>query len=337
MPNCNEIFLHFRTRREMHEILFIKTSSLGDVVHHMPAVTDARRHWPDARLVWVVEQAFAPLARLHPEVDHVIEVATRRWRSQLFRASTWKEVRDSFARIGAGKYDAIVDTQGIIRSALIARAAHGPRHGYDAQSIREPLASRFYDIRHQVARDQHPIARNRKLTALALGYEIEGDIDYGLDRRALLSESTKPYAMLLHATANQRKEWPEANWIALGRELAARSHDIVLPWGTQAERERSERIAAAVPRAVVLERKPLDVVAGLIAGAEFVIGVDTGLLHLAAALGVPRVGMLSAVKPMPAAPLGPGPMKTAGSKGAPPSVEEVVAAFEVMWQQAKSG
>ncbi len=319
----------------MREILFIKTSSLGDVVHHMPAVSDARRHWPDARLVWVVEQAFAPLARLHPEVDHVIEVATRRWRSQLFRAATWKEIRDSFAKIGAGKYDAIVDTQGIIRSAMIARAAHGPRHGYDAQSIREPLASRFYDVRHQVERDQHPIVRNRKLTALALGYDVKGDIDYGLDRRALRTETAKPYAMLLHATANRRKEWPEANWIALGRELAARGHDIVLPWGTQAERERSERIAAVVPRAVVPERKPLDVVAGLIAGAEFVIGVDTGLLHLAAALGVPRVGMLSAVKPMPAAPLGAGPMTTAGSKGAPPSVAEVVAAFEAMWRQAK--
>lgn len=321
----------------MREILFIKTSSLGDVVHHMPAVSDARRHWPDARLVWVVEQAFAPLARLHPEVDRVIEVATRRWRSQLFQAATWKEVRDSFAKIRAGKYDAIVDTQGIIRSAVIARAAHGPRHGYDARSIREPLASRFYDIRHQVARDQHPIVRNRKLTALALGYEVTGDIDYGLDRRALRTEAAKPYAMLLHATANRRKEWPEANWIALGRELAARGHDIVLPWGTQAERERSERIAAAVPRAVVPERKPLDVVAGLIAGAEFVIGVDTGLLHLAAALGVPRVGMLSAVKPMPAAPLGARPMTTAGSKGSPPSVAEVVAAFEAMWRQAKGG
>lgn len=321
----------------MRAILFVKTSSLGDVVHHMPAVTDARRHWPDARLVWVVEQAFAPLARLHPEVDHIIEVATRRWRSQLFRAATWKEVRDSFARIGTGNYDAIVDTQGIIRSALIARRAHGPHHGYDAQSIREPIASRFYDIRHQVARDQHPIMRNRKLTALALGYEVEGDIDYGLDRRALRSDATKAYAMLLHATANPRKEWPEANWIALGRELAARGHDIVIPWGTQAERARSERIAAAVPRAVVLDRKPLDVVAHLIAGAEFVIGVDTGLLHLAAALGVPRVGMLSAVKPMPAAPLGAGPMTTAGSKGAPPSVAEVVAAFEAMWRQAKSG
>jgi heptosyltransferase-1 len=317
----------------MNEILFIKTSSLGDVVHQMPAITDARKHWPDARMVWVVEQAFAPLARLHPEIDHVIEVATRRWRSQLLGLATWKEIRESFRKIRTGKYDIVLDTQGIVRSAVIAYAAHGPSHGYDAQSIREPFASRFYDVRHNVARDQHPIARNRQLTALALGYSVEGDIDYGLDRDALLTEAPGPYAILLHATADRRKEWPEDNWIALGRELAERGHNIVLPWGTQNERERSERIAAAVPRASVPERKPLDVVAGLIAGAEFVIGVDTGLLHLAAALGVPRVGMLGAVKPMPAAPLGNGPMTTAGSKGAPPAVEEVVAAFEQMWRQ----
>ena len=321
----------------MSKILFVKTSSLGDVVHQMPAVTDARRHWPNARLVWVVEQAFAPLARLHPQIDHVIEVATRRWRSQLLRPATWKEVRDSFEKIRADEYDAIVDTQGIVRSAVIAWSAHGPRHGYDAQSIREPFASRFYDFCHSVGRDQHPIARNRKLTALALGYDVEGDIDYGLARSALRTEAGKPYAMLLHATADRRKEWPEANWIALGRGLAMRGHNIVLPWGTQAEHERSGRIAAAVPRAIVPERRPLDAVARLIAGAEFVIGVDTGLLHLAAALGVPRVGMLGAVKPMPAAPLGKGPMTTAGSKGAPPSVGEVVAAFEAMRQQIESG
>ena len=320
----------------MSRILFVKTSSLGDVVHQMPAISDARRHYPDARLVWVVEEAFAPLARLHPDVDRVIEVATRRWRSQLHRWATWREVRNSLTNIRDCEYDVVVDAQGIVRSAIIARAARGPSHGYDAHSIREPLASRFYDVCHAVARDQHPIARNRTLAALSLGYNADGDIDYGLDRSSLRTDTVKPYAMLLHATADRRKEWPEENWIALGRELATRGHDVVLAWGTTVERERSERIAAAVPRATVPERRPLDVVAKQIASAEFVIGVDTGLLHLAAALGTPRVGLLGAIKPMPAAPLGKGPMTTAGSKGEPPSVEAVIAAFAAMWHQAKT-
>jgi heptosyltransferase-1 len=321
----------------MNRILFVKTSSLGDVVHQMPAISDARRHRPDARLVWVVEEAFAPLARLHPDVDQVIEVATRRWRSQLHRCATWRELRNSLKNIRACEYDVVVDSQGIVRSAIIARAARGPSHGYDARSIREPFASRLYDVCHTVARDQHPIVRNRTLAALSLGYNADGDIDYGLDRSSLRTETVKPYAMLLHATADRRKEWPEENWIALGRELATRGHDVVLAWGTAVERERSERIAAAVPRASVSDRRPLDVVAKQIAGAEFVIGVDTGLLHLAAALGVPRVGMLGAIKPMPAVPLGKGPMTTSGSTGEPPSVEAVVAAFTAMWDQAKAG
>lgn len=319
--------------KSVKNILFVKTSSLGDVVHQMPALTDARRVYPDAKIAWVVEEAFAPLVRLHPGVDEVIEVATRRWRSQLKRPATWKEAGESRRNIRTQNYDLIVDTQGTIRSAIISRIARGVRHGYDANSIREPLASRFYNVRHSVARDQHPIARTRALTAAALDYEPDRDIDYGLSRSDLRTETENPYGILLHATADRRKEWPEENWIALGRDLTSRGHNIALPWGTQAEKERSERIAAAIPRAFVPERKPLDVTARLIASAEFVIGVDTGLLHLAAALGVPRVGMLGAVKPMPAAPLGKGPMTTAGAKGAPPSVDEVIAAFEVMWEQ----
>lgn len=320
----------------MTSILVVKTSSLGDVVHQMPAVTDARRDYPDAWIAWVVEEAFAPLVRLHPGVDEVIEVATRRWRSQLMQLSTWREAAESLRNLRARNYDLIVDTQGTIRSAVIARLARGLRHGYDAQSIREPLASRFYDVRHCIARDQHPIARTRQLTAAALGYEIEGEIDYGLNRDRLRTESGKPYGILLHATADARKEWPEQNWIALGQALAAQGHAVALPWGTQVERERSERIAAAVPDAFVPDRKPLDVTARLIASADFVIGVDTGLLHLAAALGVARVGMLGAIKPMPAAPLGKGAMVTAGSKGAPPSVVDVLAAFATMRSQAPS-
>jgi len=320
----------------MTTILVVKTSSLGDVVHQMPAMTDARRNHPDAWIAWVVEEAFAPLVRLHPGVDEVIEVATRRWRSQLTRRAAWQEARESLRHLRARSYDLIVDTQGTIRSAVIARLARGLRHGYNAQSIREPLASRFYDVRHCISRDQHPIARTRQLTAAALGYQAEGEIDYGWNRDQLRAGTGKPYGILLHATADARKEWPEQNWIALGQALAAQGHAVALPWGTQVERERSERIATAVPDAFVPDRKPLDVTARLIASASFVIGVDTGLLHMAAALGVPRVGMLGAIKPMPAAPLGKGPMETAGSKGAPPSVAEVLAAFDAMRSQASS-
>jgi heptosyltransferase-1 len=138
------------------------------------------------------------------------------------------------------------------------------------------------------------------------------------------------YAVLLHASAEPRKLWPQPNWIALGKALAGAGFDLVLPWGTEAERARSERIAAALPRARVPERAPLDRVAGLIAGAALVVGVDTGLLHLAAALGVPLVAIFAGSKPDLTAPVGAGPLTVLGNHGAPPTAEEVVAAAEAL-------
>jgi len=306
----------------MKDILFIKTSSLGDVIHHMPAVTDARRAGPDWHLSWVVEEAFAPLARLHPGIDEVIPVASRRWRKTLHSPATWSEMRRHCAALRARRYDRIVDTQGLVRTGLIARIARGERHGYDRASIREPLASLFYDVRHTVSRDLHAIERNRRLTALTLGYELEGAPDYGLSR-ARFTAPGDPYVIFLHATAQARKEWPVANWIALGRSLNERGLQIVLPWGTETEHRRSEDIARALPNARVPERAPLDQVARLIGNARGVIGVDTGLLHLAAALAVPLVAIFAGSQPKLTGPVGAGPMQVLGADGAPPSVDDV--------------
>jgi heptosyltransferase-1 len=306
----------------MSDILFIKTSSLGDVIHHMPALTEARKRRPDARFAWLVEEAFAPLVRLHPAVAEVIPVAWRRWRSSLLSPATLAEIAGNLRAIRAGRYDEIVDSQGLLRSAVIARLAHGRRHGYDVHSIREPLAAAFYDIRHRVGRALHAVERNRILTGRALGYAPQGAPDFGLDR-ALMASPGERYAVLLHATARPDKQWPEANWIALGHALGGKGLELVLPWGTAAERARSERIAAALPRARVGERQPLDAVARLIAGAQFVIGVDTGLLHLAAALGVPLVAIFAGSQPSLTGPVGSGPLAVLGTQGMPPSVEAV--------------
>ena len=218
----------------MADILFIKTSSLGDVVHHMPALTEARKARPDARFTWLVEEAFAPLVRLHPAAGEVVPVAWRRWRKSLFSPATLGEIGGSLRAIRASRYDEIVDSQGLLRSAVIARLAHGRRHGYDASSIREPLAAMFYDVRHSVSRALHAVERNRILSGLALGYTPRGAPDFGLDRARFAAPSER-YAVLLHATAEPRKLWPEADWIALGKELGKALGDLtlVLPWGTR--------------------------------------------------------------------------------------------------------
>jgi len=312
----------------MVHVLFIKTSSLGDVIHHMPAVAEARRKRPDAHFSWVVEEAFAPLVRLHPTVDAVLPVASRRWRRALLDASTWSDVRSFVRGVRSQSYDEVIDTQGLLRTAFIARLARGRRHGYDRNSIREPLACPFYDVRHQVSRQWHAIARNRALTGQALGYAPEGDVDFGLDRAQLADQAGAPYAILLHATAQRRKEWPEDRWVALGRELAQRGVELLLPWGHEAERLRSERIAADIRGARVLDRQPLDAVARHVAGARFVIGVDTGLLHLAAAFGVPLVGIFVGSEPGLTGPMGRGPVRIVGGKGTMPATDEVLRALD---------
>jgi heptosyltransferase-1 len=315
----------------MSDILFIKTSSLGDVIHHMPALTEARRRRPDARFSWVVEEAFAPLVRLHPAVSEVIPVAARRWRRAALAPATWGELAGFVRTLRRREYDEIVDTQGLFfKSALIAALARGRRHGYDVASIRERAAAALYGGQHAVARDLHAIARNRALTGLALGYEADGAIDFGLSRGDLRDSAGPPYGVLLHATARPEKEWPETSWITLAQTLSARGTPLVLPWGTDDERARSIRIAAALRDADVRvpDRQPLDRMARLIAGASFVVGVDTGLLHLAAALGVPLVAIFLGSEPGLTGPIGQGPLAVVGGKGNVPSVAEVTGALE---------
>jgi heptosyltransferase-1 len=307
----------------MKDVLFIKTSSLGDVIHHMPAVTEARAKLPDVRFAWVVEEAFAPLVALHPAVSEVIPVAARRWRRTAMRPSTWMQMAAFRRALKARTFDEIVDSQGLLKSALIARYAQGRRRGYDRKSIKEPAASWLYDIKHPIAWKQHAIARNRALTAEALGYASEGAPDFGLDRASLAASAVKPYGVLLHATAQAGKEWPEENWRMLAAVLGSGDVDLVVPHGNDIERARAQRIAHASPHARVPERQPIDQVARLIAGASFVVGVDTGLLHLAAALGVPLVAIFLGSEPGLTGPMGRGTIEVLGAKGAPPSVAEV--------------
>jgi heptosyltransferase-1 len=292
----------------------------------MPALTEARRRLPQARFSWVVEEAFAPLVRLHPAVSDVIPVATRRWRQALFSPVNWRDMARFTSALRGQRYDRIVDTQGLFRSALLTRVARGRRHGYDADSVRERVAAALYDVRHRVPRDLHAIERNRLLTGLALGYRPEGCADFGLNRTRL-APTPDGYGVLLHATARAEKEWPESHWIALGEALGSRTSSLVLPWGSEAERMRSVRIAAALDRARVPERQSLDRVAALIAGASFVIGVDTGLLHLAAALGVPLVAIFLGSEPGLTGPVSAGPIAVVGGKGQTPAVADVLDAL----------
>jgi heptosyltransferase-1 len=234
----------------------------------------------------------------------------------------------------AENYDAVIDSQGLLKSALLAAMARGRRHGYDRASVREPFALRFYDAVHAVPPELHAVERNRRLAAAALGYEVPAACDYGLSAAGEPPiRARKPYALLLTMTSRDDKLWPEERWRALGHWLEGKGQHCVLPWGTEEERRRCARIATAIPGAVVPQHMPLAGLARLARDAHCVIGVDTGLAHLAAALDVPHVpviGLYCGSNPALTGLHGNGRVRNLGGAGNPPAVAEVQAALETL-------
>ena len=301
------------------KVLFVKTSSLGDVVHHLPAVSDAAREIAGAEIDWVVEEAFAGVAAMHGAVRRVIPVALRRWRTRWWQRATWAEIGAFRHAVRAERYDAIVDTQSLVKSALISSSALGERHGMDAASAREPLAARFSDRRHGVPRARHAVERNRILSAAALHYSPEGPLDYGVHVPPA-DEDVGVYSVFLTMTSRADKLWPEERWTELGRALGTR---LVLPWGSEAERSRATRIARALPQADVPARMSLEQLARLFARAQAVVGVDTGLTHLAAAVGARTVGIYCGSDPALTGLYGSARATNVGALGQPPSAADV--------------
>lgn len=281
-------------------VLIVKTSSMGDVLHTLPALTDAARAIPGIRFDWVVEEGFAQIPSWHENVDRVIPVAIRRWRKAWFSDPVKAERRAFRHAVQAEQYDAIIDAQGLVKSAaLVTRLAHGIKHGMDWQSAREPLASLFYNRRHHIAKQQHAVERTRELFAKSLGYakpETQGD--YAIARHFPNSRShSTPYAVFLHATTRDDKHWSESHWRDLIGLLANSGLQIKLPWGAPHEEARAKRLAEGYDFVEVLPRMSLERVAQVLAGARCVVSVDTGLSHLTAALDRPNITLYGPTDP----------------------------------------
>lgn len=320
-------------------VLIVKTSSMGDVVHALPVVHDILAAHPGARIDWLVEEAYADIVRAHPGVRRVIPLALRRWRKQFWRAEIRQEWREWKAGLRAETYDAVIDLQGLVKSALIARLARGPLYGLSWGNAREALAPLFYAHRQKtdLHRTEAAVPRYRALVAWALRYAPQGKPQYGLslqaERPAWLAGDA-PYALLLSATAKDRKLWEEARWVALGRALAAQGRIGVFAWGNAAERARAERLAEAVNAAASDGTMTRACVAPAAFGlAEWmrvlratsvVVGVDTGLLYLAAAVGTPAVAVYTGSSPHSVDFESAGPWRSLGDTGQQPAVAEVL-------------
>ncbi len=307
-------------------ILLVKTSSLGDVIHNLPVAADLARQFPGIEIDWCVEESFADIPRLSPVVRETIPVAVRRWRKRLFSGATWREIGTLRRRLAGGGYDAVLDTQGLLKSALIAAQAAGRRLGHDRDSAREPIAARFYDETFAVPRELHAVERNRRLAAAAFGYALPPTLDYGIAAPAFAAPwlLENPLAVLLTATSRDDKLWPEADWIALGQELVKRGLTPILPAGNATERARAARIAAAIPGAVAAPPLSIRELAGVLGRAQLAVGVDTGLAHLAAALQVPTVALYTATEPALTGVAGAGFARNLGGTGRSPAVGEVL-------------
>ena len=311
----------------MRSILLVKTSSLGDVVHNFPVVSDIAAALPGARIDWVVEEGFAGLPPLHPALNRVIPIAVRRWRQAWWKAETRREIRTFLEALRAVRYDAVVDTQGLLKSAIVARAAHGVRYGLDWSSSREPLGA-FYDRTFRVPRGAPAVERNRTLAQLALSYKPRNGVDYGIAAETHSRIVRERYAVLVHATSADAKLWPESRWVALGNRLRAAGVRSLLPWGSDVERRRSERLGRSIDGAMIMPRLPLADVTSVLAAAHCVVGVDTGLTHLAGALGTVTVGVYTATDPRLTGLYGCARAANLGGPGQTPDVDDVTREVE---------
>ncbi|MBF0194897.1 MAG: lipopolysaccharide heptosyltransferase I [Magnetococcales bacterium] len=284
-------------------VLLLKTSSLGDIIHTLPAITDAKKQLGDIKFHWVVEENFAEIPTWHPAVEKVISFVWRRVRKNLFAKSNRDELQQFYSSLRENRYHKIIDNQGLLKSAIPASLAHGPVWGLDYKSAREPIASLFYN--HKMAMDKaiHAITKNRMIFAQALNYSLpQTPVDYGVklkpaDMSSLGVGSGKNYYVFLHSTTWASKHWPEEYWFELCK-IAGETSDIMLPWGNNQEKERATRLVKAAPkRCHVTPKLTLTQLASLLANSKGVVSVDTGPAHLAAAVGSPTICLYGPTDP----------------------------------------
>jgi len=314
------------------KILIVRTSSLGDLVHMLPAISDIAAHVPGAQIDWLVEESFAQIPAWHPAVHRVLKVAHRRWRRAWWSSAVRQERQALDAELRDQRYDLVLDMQALLKSVWWVRMASGVKHGLDWRSAREPLATLFYDVRHRVEFWQPAVTRQRLLAASVFGYTVQGEPDFGLQAFETVAQVARaqqhPYATIMPSASRTDKLWPEADWQAVFALLTERGLHLKLLAGNQQEAERAQALLEGRAQAVVLPRGSLTETAQILAAAQLMVGLDSGLTHLSAALGRPTIGIYKASTPVRTPLVGSAFTASLGDRGQSPSRQMVFAAIE---------
>ena len=289
------------------KILFVKLSSLGDIVHTLPVVQDILAAMPDAQIDWVVEKSFAPLLTQVDGIHRIIPCELRRWRKSFWSAQTWQEWRAFKADLQTDSYDAVIDLQGLTKSAVVSRLAKVTRQGKRYAMANQTDGSGYEaptrwvaDVAVALEPHVHAVQRGRELAAHALGYSMRKEVNFGLiypsnvpsDQSIRVQAAPENIARKLafiHGTSRQDKTWPLQNWVELGQRLAASNCQVMLVHGNAKELATSQAIAAQLPGSMVLPLLSLDALTQELGSCAGAIGVDSGVSHIAVALGLPHV------------------------------------------------
>jgi heptosyltransferase-1 len=276
-------------------VLVIKLSSMGDLMHALPALTDACSIWPEMTFDWVVDESFTEVPAWHPAVKNIFPSAHRRWKNDFWRSFSDGEFSRFYRDLNRNDYDVVIDAQSNIKSSFISLLKNGPVHGMDKASVAEQPAFLAYKHRHFIIKEQHAVQRQRQLFANALGYKVpETDIDYGLKSSAFDSADIQiktPYLFFVHNASWTTKLWPEEYWHDLIRMAAEEGYQVVLPGGNKTELNRASAFAETHTNAIALPKLDLSTLGGLIKNSAGAFCCDTGLAHLAAMIGIPAVTM----------------------------------------------
>lgn len=279
-------------------VLVVKLSSMGDVIHSLPALTDAEKKIPGIKFDWVVEENFVEIAQWHPAVENVIPINLRSWRGNKWHAIRTGEILKFLKQLRLKEYDLIIDAQGLLKSAVVSLLAKGKRAGLDKYSARGKYISWLYHQPFYVFPEQHAVERVRQLFSKALHYDhTDLSVDYGLSSLCTKKSSNNNYLVFLHSTTWDSKLWPEKYWVQLVKKVIEKGYKVKLPSGNAVEKERADRIGQKIEGVEIFPRLSIKKIAELLFNAQAVVSVDTGFGHLAAALNIPTVSIYGATNP----------------------------------------